>query len=284
MNEMSAMPSKIAEWLSEREEFKDMKFLTEFPPIRKAVPLRKITVAVGIGGIDIEDAFESTESTVLETEEYCRKAKINLRFYIHVPYSMGGKACHETFADIIDCLTFDSGLNITTSGCEKISEDRDTDAFVLTAFAIVSSTLCPAESSSLVFPSFLDKTLLCGSHIRNEKIHLSEKQQEFLNSPYVGGIYYGTGENANTVELDFEPSAVIVTAGGMAPFKIEGDYTLLYTATGVKEGASLGLELTSSGFTVTNGKNYISNNAYPMLNEKGTFFSYIAFKSISDEK
>lgn len=278
MNEMSAMPSKIAEWLSEREEFKDMKFLTEFPPIRKAVPLRKITVAVGIGGIDIEDAFESTESTVLETEEYCRKAKINLRFYIHVPYSMGGKACHETFADIIDCLTFDSGLNITTSGCEKISEDRDTDAFVLTAFAVVSSTLCPAESSSLVFPSFLDKTLLCGSHIRNDKIHLSEKQQEFLNNPYAAGIYYGTGDGKNTVDLNFKPSAVLVLAGGMAPFKIDGDYTLVYFAMGVDSSGTLGIELTDTGFTVSNGKTYVSNNAYPMLNEKGTYYTYVAFR------
>ena len=30
MNEMSAMPSRVAEWLSQREELNDIIFLTEF--------------------------------------------------------------------------------------------------------------------------------------------------------------------------------------------------------------------------------------------------------------
>ena len=48
MNEISAMPAAIRDWLAQREELSDMVFYTEYPPVRKAVPLRKVTVAVGI--------------------------------------------------------------------------------------------------------------------------------------------------------------------------------------------------------------------------------------------
>ena len=51
MSEISALPSSIVEWLEGREDLDYIKFLTEFPPIKKAVPLKKTTVAVGIKGM-----------------------------------------------------------------------------------------------------------------------------------------------------------------------------------------------------------------------------------------
>lgn len=41
MSEISALPSSIVEWLEGREDLDYIKFLTEFPPIKKAVPLKK---------------------------------------------------------------------------------------------------------------------------------------------------------------------------------------------------------------------------------------------------
>ena len=38
MSEISALPSSIVEWLEGREDLDYIKFLTEFPPIKKAVP------------------------------------------------------------------------------------------------------------------------------------------------------------------------------------------------------------------------------------------------------
>ena len=160
MSEISALPSSIVEWLEGREDLDYIKFLTEFPPIKKAVPLKKTTVAVGIKGMKIVDSFVENDDGVLVKNEYCRKAEITLRLSIHAPLSSGGAACHEAFTDIIDCLTFDSALDIVSSGCDNITADRDTDAFVLSAWLTVNASLCPAAASSLDFPSFLSKELL----------------------------------------------------------------------------------------------------------------------------
>ena len=48
MNELSALPANIRDWLSQREELAGIIFLTEYPPVKKAVPLRKVIVAIGL--------------------------------------------------------------------------------------------------------------------------------------------------------------------------------------------------------------------------------------------
>ena len=272
---MSAMPSRIAEWLSEREELSDIIFLTEFPPVRKAVPLKKVTVAVGIQSIVISDRFDLEQTG---DDEYCRAAEITLRFSIHAPFSMGGAACHEAFADITDCLTFDSGLDIIESGCELIKADRDTEALVLGARAVVRTSLCPAQSGSIQFPSFIDKTLLCGSHIRNEDIHVSPSQKEFLDEPFVTGTYSGMGQGTRTIDIGFTPSLVIVFAGGLPSHTFSGSALFSYTGIALQGNGTNGLEITQNGFRIKNGASYAGGNCTPLLNEAGTGYSYIAVR------
>ena len=259
MNEMSAMPSRVAEWLSQREELNDIIFLTEFPPVKKAVPLKKVTVAVGIHSIVINDRFEAGETG---DDEYCRAAEITLRFSVHAPFSMGGGACHEAFADITDCLT----------------ADRDTEALVLNARAVVKASLCPAQSSDMQFPSFLDKTLLCGTHIRDTSIHLSPEEKEFLGEPLITGSYQGMGQSVRNIDLGFSPSLVIVFAGGLPLIAADGANLKAYSAAAVSGSGSAGLEITQNGFRVKSGAAHISENCIPLLNEAGTGYTYIAMK------
>lgn len=280
MSEISALPSNIVEWLKSREELKNIRFLTEYPAIKKAIPLKYTTVAVGIESMEIVDSFTENDEGVLVENEYCRQAKIKLRLSIHAPYSFGGEACHDAFTDIIDCLTFASGMDILYSGCDGIISDRDTDAFVLSAWAMVNASLCPATSSSLDFPSFISKELLCGSHIQNTDIHLSQEQQTFLNTPFVTGSYFGTGDSSKSIALDFEPSVVIVIAKGLPLMNVDHTNSKNYAmaAVGLQNGASLGIELTSRSFRVSNSSSSTVRNCYPQLNELGTTYFYIAFR------
>ncbi len=280
MSEISALPGNIVEWLKEREELRYIRFLTEYPAIKKAVPLKYTTAAVGIESMEIVDSFEENDEGVLVENEYCRQARIKLRLSIHAPYSLGGEACHDAFTDIIDCLTFASGLDILTSGCDGIISDRDTDAFVLSAWATVNASLCPATSTSVKFPSFINKELLCGSHISDEERHLSEEQRSYLSEPFVAGSYFGTGSASRSISLGFEPSVVLVVAK---------DYPLIYSnhvasenrayaALGLRGGNSLGIELTKSGFKVFSSESDPIRATLPMLNELGTTFFYLAFR------
>lgn len=280
MSEISALPSNIVEWLKSREELSYIRFLTEFPAIKKAIPLRHTTVAVGIGGMEIVDSFEENDEGVLVENEYCRQAKINLRLSIHAPLSLGGEACHAAFTDIIDCLTFASGLDILTSGCEEIFADRDTDAFVLTAWATVDASLCPAQTSELDFPSFISKDLLCGSHMRDMSMHLSPEQLEYLNQPFVNGTYFGTGDATRNINLGFKPSIAIVF-GNQHPIIYANHVASWNRALGgvaTGRGGSLGIELTNNGFKVRNTDEETARGTHPFLNELGTTYFYIAFR------
>lgn len=280
MSEISALPANIVAWLKEREELGYIRFLTEYPPVKKAVPLKHTTVAVGIESMEIVDSFVENDEGVLVENEYCRQAKIRIRLSIHAPYSSGGSACHEAFTDIIDCLTFASGMDILSSGCNDIISDRDTDAFVLSAWALVNASLCPAASSSLDFPSFISKELLCSSHINDENIHLSPQQLEFVNQPFVSGSYFGKGDATRTIDLGFEPRVVIVTASQMPLIycnHVAGINTA-YAAVATREGSSLGIEITSNGFRVRSSESEAARSTYPLLNELGTTYCYAALR------
>lgn len=280
MSAISSMPANIVAWLKEREELGYIKFLTEYPAIRKEVPLRNTTVAVGIDSMTIVDSFVENDEGVLIENENCRQVDIRLRFSIHAPFSSGGAACHDAFTDIIDCLTFDSSLNIDSSGCESIVSDRDTDAFVLTAWAKVIASLCPADGSSVDMPSFLGKELFCASHIKNESIHLSAQQSEYLQQPVASGAFMGRGSSNYEIELGFRPRLVFVFGLNLPAYYIDFSAQKCYMYYGIaaESGNTYGIEITDSGFRVYNSTTMTSKGCYPLLNEGGTPYRYVAFR------
>lgn len=254
----------------------DLKFFVEYPPVNKAVPLKHAIVAVGIESIEIEDKFVENNDGVLERQEYCRLAKIKANLSICVPFSQGGQACHDIFTRIADALTFRTNLNIAESGCESIESDHDTDALVMTGWFLMNADFCPAASTDENYASFLDKELLCGSHIRNNTIHVTQNDKDLWNQSFVTGHYLGTGSASKTVSLDFEPKLVIVCAGGKPAVttNFTNQTSTAYIAVSTDSGLN-GVEVTSTGFKA---KNTTSGNVTSSLNELGITYIYIAFK------
>lgn len=281
MNEISALPANIVEWLKGREELADIRFLTEFPAVKKAVPLKHTTVGVGIESMEIVDSFTENDEGVLVENEYCRQAKIKLRLSIHAPFSQGGEECHDAFTDIIDCLTFASGLDILYSGCDEVTADRDTDAFVLRAWIMVNSSLCPAATSGYEFPSFITKDLLCSTHITDTDIHLSPEQKTSLDEPYVTGSYFGTGTYSRTVSLPFEPSMIVVLRAGMPLVYIDFTNSIGRAVAGIaikNDGSSMGIQIKNDGFRVEYDTGDVRGGCVPYLNEPGVTYRYIAYR------
>ena len=275
------MPEDIARWLSEQERLSGIRFITEFPPVKKEIPLKRVTVAVGIAEMKIEDNFseeDADEDDVIIKNEYCRLATIKIKLGIHVPYSEGGARCHDILTDVIDCLTFDTDLNVVESGCVNVKADRDTDAFVLESYLLLEADFCPADSSGVNFKSFLNKELLCGSHINNSDIHVTTDDKTLWNAPYIMGSYVGTGATSRSVSLGFKPKLVLLFASEM-PLAV-ADYsnsaTQSYFGIGTESGSLMGLSITSSGFRISQSGSYSGSSM--KYNQVGITYIYIAFK------
>ena len=77
MSTISVLPSQIANWLSEQTRLSGIRFITEYPAVKKKrYPLKRVTVAVGIGEMEIVDSFTANDEGVLVKNEYCRLANI----------------------------------------------------------------------------------------------------------------------------------------------------------------------------------------------------------------
>jgi len=280
-SDISVMPGQIVSWLSAQPQLQNLVFLTEYPAQKKAVPLREAIVAVGIETIRLRDSFADNGSGVLEKQEYCRRADIRVKLGIHVPYASGGARCHDIFCDILDCLTFATDLAITESGCTRVKADRDRDAFVLDAYADVAAEFCPAQSSGLQIQSFLNKELLCGSHITDTTQHFSGAEKERFSQPFAVGTYFGTDAATRTLSLDFSPRLVLVFARQYPPVLVNfaGQSSASYWGLAATDSnGTQGIELTAGGFRLLSGSAYALGGCQPKLNESGVSYCYIAYK------
>jgi len=284
MSAISAMPGAIVEWLGGQQTLDGIRFLTEYPAENKAVPLRSPIVAVGLGSVSITDKFIENNNGVLERQEYCRTASLRMRFDIHVPFSEGGSCCHEIFTKVLDLLTFASDLNLRASGCADVSAHRDTDAFVLGAWAEVTADFCPAESTGLTLASFLPKELLCGSHIVNQEIHLTAPEKARLAEPFVMGTYLGDGLGIKNIAVGFRPSCVFVWCSKMPAvhpnFTTNTAQSLFGCVVDLPsgDGNSMGMEIIPTGFRLRTGSTYNVAPTISALNLSGTAYVYLAIK------
>ena len=278
MSAISAMPGAVAQWLGGQANLSEIQFLTEYPAQNKAVPLRRATVAVGLGSVQITDKFVENNDGVLERQEYCRSAAIRLRLGIHVPFSEGGSRCHEIFTLVLDMLTFASDLNLRASGCREVTAHRDTDAFVMEAWADVAADFCPAQSTGLALGSFLPKDLLCGSHIANGDIHLTAPQKARLDAPFITGTYMGNGAASLSIDIGAKPYAVFIAAPMMPPVhpNFSAASSQVYFGFAAQSGGSMGVELTTTGFRLRMGSGYTLGTTSPGLNVNGSQYVFLA--------
>lgn len=112
-------------------ELYDINFTAAFPPDKKPIPLKKVTVAAECTNARFYGG------SLGDISEYGRskKAEILIKFFIYSPYSMGGEECFKTFYRICDELIFRNPVPLKEISCGDISVSPKADAFLLTAYA-----------------------------------------------------------------------------------------------------------------------------------------------------
>lgn len=282
IDSISAMPGEIAAWLSRQTDtFSDVTFLTEFPAIPKATPLRQTIAAIGLDHVRISDFFTENSHGEQVPDEYCRLASVRIRISVYVPYSAGGTACHTAFTKIVDCLNFKSDFNISESGCESIEADRDTDAFVLKSWIDIQAQFCPAESTAVQYAAFMPKTLFCRSHMDNADIHVTPEEKQRWGSPMEVGYYFGTNAASRTINLGYHPRLVLVFPSVYPPiYNSSSDTSRLICLCGMagRSLSSCGIELTENGFRLTQSADTGVGNTLTKLNWDSADYLYVALR------
>lgn len=169
-------------------------------------------------------------------------------------------------------------MNVVESGCSGVKADRDTDAFVLDAYILMQADFCPADTTGMNFHCFLDKTLLCGSHVRDTVKHVTAEDKALWNAPVKIGSYTGTGAKSRSVKVGFKPTAVFVFCRSMpaAIADFSGSSTNCYVAVATQGGGMAGVGITSDGFSISSAS--AVNGGKSQLNDLGMTYSYIALK------
>ncbi len=119
-----------------------------------------------------------------------------------------------------------------------------------------------------------------GSHLADASRHLSTNDRNLLSSPVIGS-YSGDGKQSRTISLGFKPRFGVVCAQGNFPlFQYSPDLGYVPCALGFfsSSGCSLGLSLTSTGFTAQYYEGNAAIASLPWLNRSGTVYFYAAWR------
>jgi hypothetical protein len=117
---------------------------------------------------------------------------------------------------------------------------------------------------------------ICGSHINNAQIHITQDERSKWNAPFVTGKYNGSGQVERTISLGFTPAFVQVFAANK-PTGADSASDC-YSAMASAAVGSVGIQIVSGGITVQTGSVNAVGGYVPKLNAAGVEYAYIAYK------
>lgn len=126
----------------------------------------------------------------------------------------------------------------------------------------------------------VDSTL--GEHVSNNELHLNETQRQALALPFDMFLYYGTGTQNRTIELefDFEPRMCILFAisAPVGVIDIPNDTHYNYFGIASVRGSTDGLSLSGKSLSVIQGGTMVAKYEMRSYNESGRSYLVIGFR------
>ncbi len=109
-----------------------------------------------------------------------------------------------------------------------------------------------------------------GEHIKNDDIHVTAEEKQFLKDSHIVYMYTGSGESSKTVTLTENFRYICVFAHGKPMVSSDKAYSAVGYA-GLGSTAGLTISASGAGFTVTQSET-------ACLNESGVQYKVIMFK------
>lgn len=118
-----------------------------------------------------------------------------------------------------------------------------------------------------------------GAHAANATLHLSEEEHGWLRAPMEYGSYSGDGTSPRQVTVGFKPKFLLVYAVGQPLIYYDWNYRTadLYSGVATENGASMGITLSDTGFSVENVEDSVIGVG-PILNQTGKTYAWMALR------
>lgn len=218
------------------------------------------------------------EATSQITQEYCTTRNLVIKMTAFASMKKSGTTVHVSVEEILQKLNNRFAGQMTGYDIGKIELDDNLKAYKVESLLYFEFEECPAEDETVeVYP---EPEFACRNHAKNESIHLSAAQKQYLESPIVCGSYTGNGSTSNRdIDLGFKPKAVILFRSGrhIAAEDSAGN-TISFLGICCSSGSIRGCNLLDNGFRVRTSSSNLVDGFNCDFNMADIKYIYIAFR------
>lgn len=212
-----------------------------------------------------------------ENKEFCQKNEATIRMTCYSPLV---SLASDTHILIEEVLTFLNEKFITEISGYTIGEteyDNEVKAFSIICRIFYERESCPAENSEseqITVP----QAFFCKTHVKDTDIHITAKEHEKYNEPFVTGTYTGDGYDIEqSINLGFRPKVLFIFRQGYPPVVFDSSILFMRVYCGFSFGGknSKNVHVTNTGFYVLDKQTTVNETR---LNEDGVVYAYVAYK------
>lgn len=212
-----------------------------------------------------------------ENEECCKRTNVEIKADFIASPVTSTEEIYASAETLMDYLILQYAGRMKEYNIGTITTDNDLKALRLPCRLSFVYEQCPAYSvDGVAIKPYAD--FLCKTHVKDTTIHVSQEEKEYLNEPFVSGMYVGDGASETNIYLGFRPQFVLVFGSGTAGLGFMEDRIEAYFAFALRTRSTKGIAITSDGFKINYGESVVSRGSYPRLNDFAQSYNYIAFK------
>lgn len=212
-----------------------------------------------------------------DNKEFCQKNEATIRMSCYSPLTALASDTHILIEEV---LTFLNETYITEISGYTIGEteyDDEVKAFRTVCKVFYEREACPAKDSTNTTVTD-PHNFFCKTHVTDKDIHITAKEHQKYNEPFVTGTYTGDGYDIEQViTLGFKPKLLFIFRQGYPTSVFDSDLLSLKNYCGFSFGGknSKNLHITTTGFYVLDRQTFETETR---LNEDGIVYVYVAFK------
>lgn len=250
--------------------------------VEPELPLHHFVVAFSTYKNNVKYFLQDTldENTQQVTQEYCTTRDLVIKMTTFCYIKKSGMDIYLPTEQVLQKLNNRFAGQMKGYDIGKLQVDEELKAYKVESYLYFEFEECPAEdvTNAGIYP---EPEFACRNHAKNETIHLTAAQKQYLESPVVCGSYTGNGSTSNhDIDLGFKPKAVIIFRAGRHIVSEPADGNAIYSFLGMccSSGSIRGCNVLDNGFRVRTNSSNLVDGVNCDFNAADAKYVYIAFR------